>query len=599
MICLETVTYIQFAAFIIYLSLAVYILSGKLQINQRIRLFLFSCCFAVASLEKVLVQNTCVSFEIADNIQKFTAIAWIASSPLAFLLTLGLSKFKKIADSKIFNGIILFYVVLITVLNWNGAIQEMHKELYGWCINNTGRLAVLYNIPDSIFVLGTILLLIYTALFSLNRIRQIQAKIIVGFAVISVLLMYVLKLKGQFAFISNSANLDVLLVVVGIVAAMNFYDFMVLTPAYAASSIFRYSSEIMMLMEPDGVIIEVNDALTGIMGLSKDGIKGKNISVLFADGEVTASKIVPEIVSEGNLISREVNLVKADKTILYGMLTASLLKRGGINAGIVCLITDITKLKKLDEIKSGLIDTLTHDLRTPVASIMGFVSILLHEEKDRLTPEQKDILATINNNAKRQLKLINNMLDVAKMEGSVFTLDKTKTDMVDIIENAVKEIRGVAEEKGIEIVTVLKSGGLILSADEFRMWQVIENLLGNAVKFSLRKTKVTLSAEKVTDNNVKIPGYADISKLERGEAEYVYVAVKDEGRGIVAGDLEKVFDRFSQFGESGDKRKGTGLGLTIVKNIIQAHDGAIWAESEGVDKGAQFKFILPFYPFQY
>src|ERR1035437_277740 len=250
------------------------------------------------------------------------------------------------------------------------------------------------------------------------------------------------------------------------------------------------------------------------------------------------------------------------------------------------------KLRALDDIKTKFTSMMTHELRTPLVSIKGFVSLLLHEAPGKINSEQREYLEIILKNTERQLRMITEMLDSARMEAGVFSIEKKQGGLVKLINRTVNEIRSMATEKHITLSIQTDEPEISVNMDDFRISQVILNLVNNSIKFAPENTKITLRARVLAFEEIKIPHAAEVQGLARGK--YAVIPIIDEGEGIENDDLSNVFARFAQVSKSKENReKGTGLGLSISKSIVEAHGGIIWAESGGKDKGTTFTFILP------
>jgi signal transduction histidine kinase len=586
----------SFAAFLIYFAMAVYVAVGRIEIKQKIRLTVLSAMFAIAALERMVVHNNCASLELVQKTELFTRYAWIAVSPIGFMVALSLTRFEKYADSLVLNILIFFYIAAIYMIDALGYTHGVEKVDYGWLITMPGRFSALYNICDYFFTFGGVLLLLHGVVYSRNRATQVQSGIILVFAGAAVLGLNIAQIINSRSFIADSADIFDLLLVAGAVIAISEYGFASLTAAFASESIFRNASEMMILTDINGVILEANRAFTE---KEASGIaKGKNIgSILDTDG---AASMIGRIISDGRIEGREVKLAGGG----VGLLTASLLKTGGIDSGIAFVITDISQLKKmqedmkssydrlvlLDSMKTSLTHSLTHDLRTPMVSIKGFVSVLLKNGVGPLNDMQKDMLETVSRNVERQLRLINEMLEAARLQGGGLSLDTKELDVAETVKGALREITGAASGKNIRLVFNRDTGVLKASADEFRIWQVLENLLGNAVKFSNEGSTVYVEVKKSGLSESAVPPYAETGRLKN--ADYILVSITDSGGGIAREDLSRIFEKYVQ-AESSQKKQGTGLGLSIAKGIIEAHGGAIWAESAGPGLGSTFKFIIP------
>ncbi|MBN2754967.1 MAG: response regulator [Candidatus Goldbacteria bacterium] len=253
--------------------------------------------------------------------------------------------------------------------------------------------------------------------------------------------------------------------------------------------------------------------------------------------------------------------------------------------------TSYEKLKELDMLKSTFIAMISHELRTPLTSIKGFVAFLLKGVGGKVEDQQREYLEIIRNNSNRLLSLINELLDFSKIESGTFSVDKKDTDIKNVVESTVKDISSVAQQKKIQVIVNPDGVVPVLPVDPMRLSQVLINIINNSIKFSPEETKIIIDMEKIAGRQLHAPDYADAS-FDEGE-EYLRIAIKDGGPGITKENLDKVFERFYQVKNIKNRGYGIGLGLAISKNIVEAHRGAIWAESDGPGKGAVFNIILP------
>ncbi|HEX2835640.1 MAG TPA: ATP-binding protein [Thermoanaerobaculia bacterium] len=220
--------------------------------------------------------------------------------------------------------------------------------------------------------------------------------------------------------------------------------------------------------------------------------------------------------------------------------------------------------------KDNFLATLSHELRTPMTSILGWVQFLRTGHFD--TQELDEALRTIESSARLQARLIDDMLDVSRMILGKFQVDLKPTRISDVVEAALTTARPLASDNEVRLTWEIEDRESIVEADASRMQQVIGNLLSNAIKFTPSGKHVDLRVERL-DSNLRIK-------------------VTDEGEGIDPSFLPYVFDRLRQ-GESSNKRSGLGLGLAIARHIIELHHGEISAASEGLGHGASFIVMLP------
>jgi PAS domain S-box-containing protein len=236
------------------------------------------------------------------------------------------------------------------------------------------------------------------------------------------------------------------------------------------------------------------------------------------------------------------------------------------------------RLKKLDKIKSNFLNITSHELRTPIAAIKGYVEMLLMNTLGPINEEQKRGIEVALRNANRLDNLIQDILDVSRLESGTMKFIPEKTNIHKMIKDATETTQSSADNKQIKITTEIEQGIPELIVDQERIKQVLTNLLNNAIKFSPEKTQITIRAKKEHDD--------------------VLFEVQDFGRGIPKNKQKKIFEIFYQV-DSGMDRKfgGVGLGLAISRGIVLSHGGTIWVESEA-SKGSTFRFTLPIKPIQ-
>ncbi len=231
------------------------------------------------------------------------------------------------------------------------------------------------------------------------------------------------------------------------------------------------------------------------------------------------------------------------------------------------------KLNELERLKSEFIANISHEFRTPLTSLREANNLLLDGIAGKTTEKQQRLLKITKEESEKLIKMINDLLDLSKMEAGMIRYNFMPSDINIVFENAINEIRLLAERKEIELKLETQKRLPIVFMDSEKIKQVMINLLSNAVKFTPDGGKISVGA--------------------RAEDSNIYVAVKDTGVGIPKEDLERIFDKFQQVDTGiNHKLRGTGLGLSIAKHIIEVHNGRIWAESR-LGKGSAFKFILP------
>lgn len=230
-------------------------------------------------------------------------------------------------------------------------------------------------------------------------------------------------------------------------------------------------------------------------------------------------------------------------------------------------------LQKVGELKDGFVGTVSHELRTPLAMIKEGVSVVLDGVAGELNAKQKKMLGIAFNNIDRLGHIVNNILDISKIESGKMEIQRGLINFTSVVFEVAEAFEPVARQKGLELKrNFSREKEIKIFADKDGIAQVLNNLISNAMKFTAN-------------------GHIEISIDEDGDS--VICAVSDTGRGFSKEEMSKVFNKFQQFGRiSGPGEKGTGLGLSICKGIVEMHNGKIWVESEP-DKGSRFIFRLP------
>jgi len=225
-----------------------------------------------------------------------------------------------------------------------------------------------------------------------------------------------------------------------------------------------------------------------------------------------------------------------------------------------------------NRIKDEFLATLSHELRTPLTSLLGWASVLRESRHDETVVSQG--LEAIDRNARAQAQLIDDLLDVSRIVSGKLHLDVRPLDISSVIRTAIRVVQPAAEAKGLTLDYYAQPGVGAISADSARMQQIVWNLLSNAVKFTPRGGKILVRLEQDGTN--------------------ARLTVKDTGLGIDPEFLPRVFDRFLQADSSTTRSfGGLGLGLAIVRHLVELHGGTVWAESEGAGKGAAFSATFP------
>jgi len=270
--------------------------------------------------------------------------------------------------------------------------------------------------------------------------------------------------------------------------------------------------------------------------------------------------------------SGELRYCHRDGTIRFCRFrTAPILSNEQELIGHVGTVEDITETHAIERMKKEFISIVSHELRTPLSSMRGSLGLLTTGVLDKKPETAKQMLEIAATETERLVRLVNDILDLERLESHKVELVKQWCDAAALMRQSVETLQSLAQENYITLS--LSSPEIQIWADSDRIIQTLVNLLNNAIKFSPQNSTVTLDAEVHEDR--------------------VLFQVKDQGRGIPADKLETIFGRFQQVDASDSRQKGgTGLGLAICRSIVQQHGGRIWVESE-LGKGSTFYFTLP------
>lgn len=259
--------------------------------------------------------------------------------------------------------------------------------------------------------------------------------------------------------------------------------------------------------------------------------------------------------------------------------------------GAVVIFKDITERQIIERMKDEFVSVVSHELRTPLTSIRSALGLLARGSLNNQPEKSQRMLEIAFDNTNRLVRLINDILDIERINSGKVTMHKQTCNAADLMIQAVDEMQAMAEKA--EIHLELTPASVQLWADPDRIIQTITNLLSNAIKFSPPGSTVWLSVELQQEGEVRKADCVEKNKFTTPPTSYLLFQIKDQGRGIPEDKLETIFDCFQQVDASNSRHQGgTGLGLAICRSIVQQHGGKIWAESI-LGKGSTFYFTLP------
>jgi PAS domain S-box-containing protein len=336
--------------------------------------------------------------------------------------------------------------------------------------------------------------------------------------------------------------------------------------------LFENANDGIYILDRAGRIVSFNRKAEEITGYTLEEVRGQSYTLFLPPGpERKKARRAFLKNMRGQSDKTELTIIRKDGREVILELSTRPIWQGGQIVGIQGIGRDITERKELERLKSDFISTVSHELRTPLTSIKGYVDLVLAGDVGPLTPEQKEFLTIVSQNTTRLTELINDLLEIERLESGRIEFEFAELDLAEVLENVARSLHVNAEQKGLEFLTEIPSG-LKVRGDRERLAQVFLNLLSNAIKYTPAGT-VELRAHQ--------------------EDDAVVVEVRDTGIGISESDLQKLFQKFFR-SDNPYVRKvgGTGLGLSIAKAIVERHGGTITVKSQ-LGQGSTFTVRLP------
>ncbi|MEE9233999.1 MAG: HAMP domain-containing sensor histidine kinase [Candidatus Acidoferrales bacterium] len=334
-------------------------------------------------------------------------------------------------------------------------------------------------------------------------------------------------------------------------------------------------------VDPSGRLLLANRALVDLLGITPDVLVGKSLSNLVAvmgDALPNAdaySRRVSRLAEDKESVSDALVEYHTDQRLFFKEISQPIRRSDGTPLGRLFLWVAMTREKQIDQNKNEFISIASHELRTPMTSIKGSLDLLLGGFAGDLGEETRELLVIAQSGCERLIRLINDVLDISKIEAGRMQLRLQPISLFDSVQRSARTIKSYADGFQVKIVIDCPGPPPEVLGDRDRLDQVVTNLLGNAVKFSPAGGTVTVSLCPV--------------------AGAVQCRVKDQGPGIPPDQRDRIFGKFQQVEGQAGKKGGTGLGLAIAQALIRQHQGRIWVESE-VDRGSEFIFQIPSAP---
>jgi signal transduction histidine kinase/DNA-binding response OmpR family regulator len=327
-----------------------------------------------------------------------------------------------------------------------------------------------------------------------------------------------------------------------------------------------------VMLDAKGRVVALNGAARTLLGCEEGGTPDPGALCELLEGDLPG-----RVAAEKRSIKKLVCLRGA----AYQMQVSPVENEKGEIAGTVLAFRDFEEEKKTDELKTEVVNVVSHELRTPLTAIRNALSLLGGPKLGTLSPGQSRFVDLAQRNVDQLIGIINDLLDLSKIEAGKLHLELAPTSLGGAIDSALASLQPEAEERGVALTAAVPRDLPPVFGHGASLERVLVNLVGNALKFTERGGSVAVEASRADEDPAA------------GEAGAIRVTVIDSGVGVPQDQLESIFEKFHQVqGGASRNARGTGLGLSISRELVKAHHGRIWAESQA-GAGSRFSFVIP------
>lgn len=337
-------------------------------------------------------------------------------------------------------------------------------------------------------------------------------------------------------------------------------------------AIVKSISDPLIVLDTNYKIILLNSACESFFNIKEEKVINKHFLEAIRNGELF-DYISSVYQSEADENRQKIIHLQSEDTDFYFNVIVTVVKdkEAKVN-GVVVIFQNVTQLKQIEKMKTGFISTISHEFKTPLTSIMFGTSLILDNAIGTLNTKQKEILDAIREDSEKLLSLVNNLLQLSKVEYDKSIFNMAPCSITDIIQNSLREFTEQAEKRGIKLLYTPNPNLPEIKGDFEKLTWVINNLVSNALKYTDSGDEISI------DTYIK--------------EDFLYISIRDTGIGIPDEYKEKIFEKFVQVKGQDQEVRGTGLGLAIAKEIVEYHGGRIWCESR-INEGSTFTFTLP------
>ncbi|MGE5618624.1 MAG: MASE3 domain-containing protein [Sphingomonadaceae bacterium] len=359
----------------------------------------------------------------------------------------------------------------------------------------------------------------------------------------------------------------------------------------------------------DGVVVTDESGEVSVINESARRMLGQSTNLLFdtqkqavgdtkdrrGRGNASGTSLIGRALGGATVIGESITVAAGGGERVLSASASPLRREEGDIAGAVVVLRDVTAEREVERMKDEFVAVVSHELRTPITAVLGYTDILLRGLRGPLAPSQVKALGSVRTAAHRLLALINDLLDMSRLEAGKQELLLAQIDLQAAVDRALSAVSVLASAKRICLAQEVPSGLPPVLADEEQLQRILGNLLSNAIKFTPEGGRVSVAAR--LSEGVQASQRRMVGSGEAGPGT-MEVTVTDTGVGIPPEQQERIWDKFHQV-DSSSRRPfgGTGLGLAIAKGLVELHGGKVWVESQGIaGRGSTFGFTLPLVP---